>query len=258
VVLTSATLTVGGSFDRVISAVGADAESVGIDVGSPFDHAKQGILYCAASLPRPGRDGTSERALREIAELVEAAGGRTLALFSSWRSVERAAEILGERLTGRPDLPLLVAKRGEPITPLVKRFAEEPRSSLLGTLSLWQGVDVPGPSCTLVVIDRIPFPRPDDPVVAARQELIEEQGGNGFAAVSVPRAGLMLAQGAGRLIRTSQDRGVVAILDPRLATTGYGATLQRCLPPLWWTTQLDVVTSSLRRLDQAYSNVAAE
>ena len=108
---------------------------------------------------------------------------------------------------------------------------------------------MPGPSCTLVVIDRIPFPRPDDPVVSARSELVDAAGGSGFAAVSVPRAALMLAQGAGRLIRSPADRGVVAVLDSRLATTGYGHQLRRSLPPLWWTTKVETVTAALQRLD---------
>jgi ATP-dependent DNA helicase DinG len=254
VVLTSATLAIGGSFEPLATSVGCAEGWQGLDVGSPFDHAKQGVLYCAAGLPRPGRDGISEAALDEIAELIDAAGGRTLALFSSWRSVERAEEVVTRRFAGREDRPLIVARRGDAVAGLVRRFAEEPRASLLGTLSLWQGVDVPGPSCTLVVIDRIPFPRPDDPVVSARQELVDAAGGSGFAAVSVPRAALMLAQGAGRLIRSPADRGVVAVLDSRLATTGYGAQLRRSLPPLWWTTDLDTVTAALRRLDADLSS----
>ncbi len=249
VALTSATLAIGGSFEPLAASLGCPPGWHGLDVGSPFDHSRQGMLYCAADLPRPGRDGISELALEEIADLLDAAGGRTLALFSSWRSVERAEEVLRRRMAGRTDRPLIVARRGDAIAGLVRQFAEDPRASLLGTLSLWQGVDVPGPSCTLVVIDRIPFPRPDDPVVSARQELIDAQGGSGFTAVSVPRAALMLAQGAGRLIRTPDDRGVVAVLDSRLATTGYGARLRASLPPLWWTTDLPTVVAALGRLD---------
>lgn len=249
VALTSATLAIGGSFDPLAESIGAPDGWRGVDVGSPFDHARQGVLYCAADLPRPGREGISEQALEQIAELIDAAGGRTLALFSSWRSVERAEEILNRALAGRADRPLIVARRGDAVAGLVRRFADEPRASLLGTLSLWQGVDVPGPSCTLVIIDRIPFPRPDDPVISARQELIDAQGGSGFASVSVPRAALMLAQGAGRLIRSPEDRGVVAVLDSRLATTSYGTRLRQSMPPLWWTTDLPTVLSALGRLD---------
>lgn len=254
VALTSATLTIGGSFDPLAATLGCPSGWHGVDVGSPFDHGRQGMLYCAADLPRPGREGINELALAHLADLLDAAGGRTLALFSSWRSVERAEEVLRNRLAGRSDRPLIVARRGDAVAGLVRQFADEPRASLLGTLSLWQGVDVPGPSCTLVVIDRIPFPRPDDPVISARQELIDAAGGSGFASVSVPRAALMLAQGAGRLIRTPQDRGVVAVLDSRLATTGYGATLRRSLPPLWWTTDLPTVLAALGRLDASLSD----
>ncbi len=249
VVLTSATLSIGGSFDPLATSVGCAPGWRGIDVGSPFDHARQGVLYCAADLPRPGREGISDLALEQLADLIDAAGGRTLALFSSWRSVERAEEVVRARFADRTDRPLIVARRGDAVAGLVAQFAADHRSSLLGTLSLWQGVDVPGPSCTLVVIDRIPFPRPDDPVVSARQERVDAQGGSGFAAVSVPRAALMLAQGAGRLIRSADDRGVVAVLDSRLATTGYGSRLRASLPPLWWTTDLATVTGALQRLD---------
>ncbi len=131
---------------------------------------------------------------------------------------------------------------------LVERFAADPASTLLGTVSLWQGVDVPGESCILVVIDRIPFPRPDDPLLAARQKAVDDAGGSGFRAVSVPRAGLLLAQGAGRLIRGDQDRGVVAVLDSRLATAGYSRALRASLPPFWYTTDRRVVLGALERL----------
>lgn len=248
VVLTSATLTVGGGFDSLLRSVGLDDDVAAEDVGSPFDHGRQGILYVARDLPPPGRDGVPMEALDELAELIEAAGGRTLALFSSWRGVERAAEYLRVRLGNREDLPLLVQQRGDTVSGLVQRFADEPATTLLGTVSLWQGVDVPGESCSLVVIDRIPFPRPDDPIVSARQRAVDEGGGSGFAAVSVPKAGLLLAQGAGRLIRSASDRGVVAVLDSRLATARYGRTLRESMPPFWYTTDRATVLGSLARL----------
>lgn len=251
VVLTSATLTVGGTFDTVIASTGVPEKSVtAIDVGSPFDHGRQGILYVARHLPPPGRDGIAMEALDELAELIEAAGGRTLALFSSWRGVERAAEFLRVRLdTDR--LPVLVQRKGDAVGVLIERFAANPASTLLGTVSLWQGVDVPGESCSLVVIDRIPFPRPDDPLLAARQRAVDEAGGSGFAAVSVPRAGLLLAQGAGRLIRSASDRGVVAVLDSRLSTASYGRALRASLPPFWYTTDRATVLTSLTNLRDA-------
>ena len=249
VAMTSATLASGGGFDALVTSLGLTDDVVTtLDVGSPFDHAKQGILYVARDLPAPGRDGVAMEALDELADLIIAAGGRTLALFSSWRGVERAADYLRVRLGDDPNLPVLVQRRGDAVGGLVERFAREPTSTLLGTVSLWQGVDVPGESCIQVVIDRIPFPRPDDPLLAARQKAIDDAGGSGFRSVSVPRAGLLLAQGAGRLIRGSSDRGVVCVLDSRLATAGYGRALRASLPPFWYTTDRTTVIGALERL----------
>ncbi len=241
VAFTSATLTLGEDFDECAARLGVPGEWQGLDVGSPFDYAQQGILYVARHLPAPGRDGIPEETLDEVGELIDAAGGRTLVLCSSWRAVER----LGDYLRVRIDTPVLVQRRGEPAAALVSAFEADPEASLIGTMSLWQGVDVPGDTCSLVIIDRIPFPRPDDPIVSARQEAL---GREGFREVSVPRAGLLLAQGAGRLIRDAADRGVVAVLDPRLATATYGATLRAAMPPLWLTDDREVVKAALRRL----------
>ncbi|MEV4256232.1 ATP-dependent DNA helicase [Spirillospora sp. NPDC049652] len=273
-VLTSATLTLGGSFEplarqwglpplEVPNQRGADANPTedeaadtkgkskelawtGIDVGSPFDHPRSGILYVARHLPQPGRDGLPDAYLTEITELIEAAGGRALGLFSSMRAARQAADELKDHLSH----PLLC--QGEDSTSLlVKQFAEDERTCLFGTLSLWQGVDVPGPSLQLVIMDRIPFPRPDDPVASARQRAVAARGGNGFMAVAATHAALLLAQGAGRLLRSMDDRGVVAILDPRLATARYGGFLKSSLPPFWATTDPQTVRGALRRLDQA-------
>jgi ATP-dependent DNA helicase DinG len=244
-VLTSATLTVGGSFDAMARAWGlAETSWQGLDVGSPFDHAKAGILYVAAHLPPPGRDGTgSAEQLREIEALITAAGGRTLGLFSSMRAARAAAEVMRDRL----DTPVLC--QGEDTTSvLVSRFADDPEASLFGTLSLWQGVDVPGPSLSLVLIDRIPFPRPDDPLLTARQRAVTAHGGNGFMAVAASHAALLLAQGAGRLLRRTDDRGVVAILDSRMATARYSGYLRSSLPPFWATTDAQRVRAALERL----------
>ena len=237
--------------DRKGKAAGAAVDFVSLDVGSPFDYSRQGILYCAAHLPAPTASGVGEEVLDELAELIDAAGGRTLSLFSSWRGVERAAEYLEIRFRGREDRPLIVAQRGDSVADLVRKFKAEPRATLLGTVSLWQGIDVPGNTCTLVTIDRIPFPRPDDPVMAARSARVDAAGGSGFNSVSIPKAALLLAQGVGRLIRTTDDRGVVAVLDSRLATKGYGSTLRKSLPPLWYTNDKASVTNSLRNLDLA-------
>ncbi len=245
-VLTSATLTIGGSFEAMAAAWGlADGPRwQGLDVGSPFEHAKSGILYVAAHLPPPGRDGAgAAEQFDEIAGLIEAAGGRTLGLFSSMRAARAAAEAMRSRL----DTPVLC--QGEDGTAaLVERFAAEEETSLFGTLSLWQGVDVPGPSLSLVLIDRIPFPRPDDPLLTARQRAVSARGGNGFMAVAASHAALLLAQGAGRLLRRSSDRGVVAVLDSRMATARYGGYLRASLPPFWTTTDPARVKDALQRL----------
>ena len=247
-VLTSATLAPGGSFDAIASQWGLSGADEcrwrGIDVGSPFSHAKSGILYVARHLPPPGRDGTgSAEQLAEIEALISAAHGRTLGLFSSMRAAAAAAEEMRDRLT----TPVLC--QGDDATAaLVERFAAEPETSLFGTLSLWQGVDVPGPSLSLVVIDRIPFPRPDDPLLTARQRAVNARGGNGFMAVAASHAALLLAQGAGRLLRRVDDRGVVAVLDSRMTTARYGRFLRDSLPPYWFTTDRHTVLAALERL----------
>lgn len=218
-----------------------------LDVGSPFDYARQGILYVAAHLPRPSVSGLPQAAGEELLALVGALGGRTLGLFSSRRAAQQAAELL----RARTDLPVLL--QGEEALPLlVRRFREERESCLFGVMSLWQGVDVPGDSCQLVVIDRLPFPRPDEPLAAARAAAVDAGGGSGFAAVSVPIAAVRLAQGVGRLIRATADRGVVAVLDSRLETArGYGPFLRRSLPPFWYTTRPEVARGALERLGRS-------
>jgi ATP-dependent DNA helicase DinG len=255
VVLTSATLKLGGDFNGVGASLGLSPEGTegedappwkGLDVGSPFDYPKQGILYVARHLATPGREGSRGDMLDELTELVEAAGGRTLGLFSSMRAAQAAAE----ELRGRLDHPVLLQGE-ETLGELIKVFAADPRTCLFGTLSLWQGVDVPGPSCQLVVMDRIPFPRPDDPLMSARQKAVEEAGGNGFMAVAATHAALLMAQGAGRLVRATGDRGVVAVLDPRLANARYGGYLKASLPDFWYTTDRNQVRRSLAAIDAA-------
>jgi ATP-dependent DNA helicase DinG len=215
----------------------------GLDVGSPFNHPRSGILYVARHLPPPGRDGLPAEYLTELRELITAAGGRTLGLFSSMRAARQAAGDLRAEL-GQP----LLCQGDDATAELVRQFAADEGTCLFGTLSLWQGVDVPGPSLQLVVIDRIPFPRPDDPLASARQRVVAAHGGNGFMAVAVSHAALLLAQGAGRLLRTMEDRGMVAVLDPRLATARYGGFLRASLPPFWVTTDPAVARAALRRL----------
>ena len=270
VIATSATLTVGNGFDAMAKSIGfivgedgdqevkdGDVDPANLqtmDVGSPFDFANQGMLYLPKHLPEPTRDGTSPQVLEELGELIDAAGGRTLALFSSWRGVEAADLHLRNVLKERP-ISIITQKRGDAVAPLVERFAKDETSVLLGTMSLWQGVDVPGNSCILVVIDRLPFPRPDEPVLAARSALADNSGGSGFMQVSVPRAALLLAQGAGRLIRSIDDRGVVAIMDSRIVTKRYGNVLLNSMPPLWRTNDKEVVRASLSRLAQSMESL---
>lgn len=245
-VLTSATLTVGGSFDAMAGAwgLGDGPKWNGLDVGSPFEHAKSGILYVAKHLPPPGRDSAgSPEQVDEITGLIEAAGGRTLGLFSSMRAAKAATEALRARI----DTPIL-CQGDDSTAALVEKFAADPETSLFGTLSLWQGVDVPGPSLSLVLIDRIPFPRPDDPLLTARQRAIAARGGNGFMTIAAAHAALLLAQGAGRLLRRADDRGVVAVLDSRMATARYGGYLRASLPPFWPTTDPERVKQALQRL----------
>jgi len=268
VVLTSATLSLGGDFDAIARQVGLrpsdkledddempdldeDSDTVplpwrGLDVGSPFEYEKQAILYVAKHLPPPHRDGLGKKQFDEIIDLVTAAGGRTLGLFSSRRAAEAATAAVREAT----DLKVLCQGDAQ-LRELAREFVDEPQTSLFGTLSLWQGIDVPGSTCNLVIIDRVPFPRPDEPLMAARQRAVDEAGGNGFMAVAATHAALLLAQGTGRLIRRSADRGVVAILDPRIVTQRYGAFLRASLPPMWPTADREKVLGALKRLQSS-------
>jgi ATP-dependent DNA helicase DinG len=282
VIMTSATLELGGSFDAVAGTLGLRGEGApawrGLDVGSPFDYPRQAIAYVAKHLPAPGRDGMAPEMLDEIEELVRAAGGRTLGLFSSMRAAVAATEAMRERFASDADADTdsdtgtgmgtdtdtdtdmdsssdtgrieFICQGEDQTSTLVRQFARRARTCLFGTLSLWQGVDVPGSSCQLVIIDRIPFPRPDDPLSSARAQAIARMGGNGFMAVSATHAALRLAQGAGRLVRRGDDRGVVAILDSRMMTARYAGFLQKSLPPFWPTVDKTMVLAALRRLDE--------
>jgi ATP-dependent DNA helicase DinG len=246
VVLTSATLAIGESFQATaggLGLLGANAPAwTGADVGSPFDYPKQGMLYVAAHLAKPGF-GNSPEQLAELEALITAAGGGTLALFSSRRAAEDAAEKLRKKLKVR-----ILCQGDSSMAGLIKEFSDEPDTCLFGTMSLWQGVDVQGASCRLVVIDRIPFPRPDDPLVTARARAVAQSGGDGFIAISATHAAIRLAQGVGRLIRSSSDRGVVAVLDSRLANAGYGGFLRAALPPFWSTRDRSIALAALQRL----------
>lgn len=220
-VLTSATLPEGLAQRLGLEPTDHDE----IDVGSPFDYEHHSLLYCAAHLPDP-REATFEPAVHdELAALIEAAGGRTLALFTSYRAMDAAIEALRPRLStpilGQQDLP-------KPA--LVAAFAEDEAASLFATMGFWQGIDVPGRTLSLVTIDRLPFPRPDEPLLQARRERAKADA---FRLIDLPRTSMMLAQGVGRLIRNATDEGVVAVFDPRLARArSYRWTLLHALPPL--------------------------
>ena len=246
VILTSATLTVGDSFDVAAGALGLQGEGAprwtSIDVGSPFDYRKQGIMYVAGDLKPPGF-GVHQGQLERLRELCEASEGGALGLFSSKRAAERAAEYMREH----SDLNILLQGESS-LKALVEEFSEDVDSCLFGTMTLWQGVDVPGDSCRLVVMDRIPFPRPDDPIAQARTEAVNRHRGNGFMAVSAHHAAIRMAQGAGRLIRSVSDRGVVAVLDSRVATKRYGGFLMKAMPPMWSTQNKAAVIGALARL----------
>jgi ATP-dependent DNA helicase DinG len=219
-VLTSATIP-----PRLGERLGLDPERTDeLDAGSPFDFEHHALLYCAAHLPDPRQPAYEAAMHDELETLIKAAGGRTLALFTSWRAMRAAAEALEERL------PYTVLTQSDlPKPALVAAFSEEETSCLFATMGFWQGVDVPGPSLSLVVLDKLPFARPDEPLLQARRD---RAGAAAFRLVDLPRAATLLAQGAGRLIRTRNDRGVVAVLDPRLAKAGYRWDLVNALPPM--------------------------
>jgi ATP-dependent DNA helicase DinG len=205
--------------------VGIDDSTVDvIDVGSPFDYEHHGLLYCALALPDPRAAAREAASHDEIVALVEAAGGRTLALFTSWKAMDAAAAAARDRL----DVPILT-QRDLPKTALIRQFAGDESTCLFATAGFFQGVDIPGRTLSLVIIDRLPFPRPDDPLLSARREQL---GPRAFAEIDVPRAAILLAQATGRLIRTADDRGVVAVLDPRLGTASYRWDIVRALPPM--------------------------
>lgn len=177
--------------------------------------------------------------IEELKALIGLAGGRTMALFTSWRSMKAAAEACA-------DLGLTILVQGEHPKPvLVQRFAAEETSCLFATMGYWQGIDVPGRTCSMVVIDKLPFSRPDDPLLVARRD---KAGPAAFNLIDLPRAATLLAQGVGRLIRTSEDRGVVAVLDPRLSKAKYAHDLVRALPPLQRTRNRDDVGAFLREV----------
>ena len=235
-VLTSATIP-----PRLTERLGLEDFAVDqLDVGSPFDYRDNALLYVARDLPDRRSPDAVPALHDELAALIEAAGGRTLALFTSRRATDEAVAAL------RPRLPYRLWAQGElPKGRLLAEFARDESSCLFATLGFWQGVDVPGRSLTLVTLDRLPFSRPDDPLLQARRERVGEAA---FRLVDLPRAATLLAQGAGRLIRSAGDRGVVAVLDRRLATAGYRGVLLAALPPMRRTTDRRRAQDFLRQI----------
>ncbi len=246
-VLTSATIPI-----NLADTLGIPADSCdSLDVGSPFDYHNSGLLYCAKDLPNPNKAERDRYAHEQIARLAVAAGGRTLALFTSYDAMDRAAEAVRDA-TGLH----IYTQRDLPKPELLRRFADEESSCLFATMGLWQGVDVPGRSLSLLVVDRIPFARPDDPLISARRE---RHGSAAFMRVDVPRAAAILAQGTGRLIRSADDRGVVAVLDSRLATADYYRhVLLEGLPPFRRTIDIAEVEAFLLDIRQSAEADEAE
>jgi ATP-dependent DNA helicase DinG len=221
-VLTSATIP--SSIGPRVGLPTEPAKVRTLDVGSPFDYEHHGLLYCAIHLPDPRSPQRDAATHDEIAALITAAGGRTLALFTSWKAMDAAAAAVRLKVT-QP----IITQRDLPKNALVKAFADDEATCLFATAGLFQGIDIPGRTLSLVIIDRIPFPRPDDPLLSARRELL---GAAAFSQIDVPRASILLAQATGRLIRNASDRGVVAVLDPRLGKASYRWDIVKALPPM--------------------------
>jgi len=238
-VLTSATIPAS-----LTERVGLPAELADVvDVGSPFDYEHNAMLYCAVHLPEPRSPKFTAAMHDELIALTTAAGGRTLALFTSWKAMEAAAEMARTRLP----FPVMT-QRDLPKTALVKAFIDDERSCLFATAGFFQGVDIPGRTLSLVTIDRLPFPRPDDPLLSARRDLL---GAKAFAQIDIPRAATLLAQATGRLIRTATDRGVVAVFDSRLGTANYRWDIVKALPPMKRTRHRAEAETFLAEITQA-------
>jgi ATP-dependent DNA helicase DinG len=194
------------------------------NVESPFDYQSNAVLYCAKHLPNPNSPDFTKLMHDELFHLIAAAGGRTLALFTSYRALDLAVEAMRKRLPNT-----ILSQREYQKTQLVKLFTEDESSCLFATSGFFQGIDIPGRTLSLVTIDRIPFPRPDDPLLSARRDAI---GDRAFREIDLPRAATLLAQATGRLIRNATDRGVVAVFDPRLGNAGYRRDILESMPPM--------------------------
>ncbi|MCU1394530.1 MAG: putative ATP-dependent helicase [Ilumatobacteraceae bacterium] len=235
-ILTSATIPAS-----LTERVGIPADTVDvIDVGSPFDYAANSVLYCALHMPDPRSPQYADAVAEELVGLINAAGGRTLALFTSYKAMDAAATAVRGRVPHR-----VLTQRDMPKNALVKAFSEDESTCLFATSGFFQGVDIPGRTLSLVTIDRLPFPRPDDPLLSARRELL---GAKAFGQIDIPRASTLLAQATGRLIRTATDRGVVAVFDPRLGKANYRWDIVKALPPMRRTRDRAEVEGFLREI----------
>jgi len=248
-VFTSATLSVAGDFSHYIGRLGMEDRCEQLRIGSPFDYARQALLYVPTDMPDPASPEYLPAVVRCAANLVEMARGGAFLLFTSHRALEHAARSLRELWRSRPGGSFHLLVQGEmPREQLLREFREHGDAVLLGTASFWEGVDVRGHALRLVVIDKLPFASPDDPVTRARARQVREQGGNPFNDFQLPEAALALQQGVGRLIRSETDSGVVAICDPRLYGKGYGRKLLDALPPMTRTRSLADVRDMLARV----------
>lgn len=248
-ILTSATLSVGGDFSHLKTRLGIDAAET-LCVDSPFDYPRQGVLYVPQGLPAPNTSEFTAAVVDAVLPVLEVSCGRAFILCTSLRALDRARGLLADGFKERGwDYPLLV-QGDAPKNELLARFQQAGNAVLLGSQSFWEGVDMPGDALSLVVIDKLPFQPPDDPVVAARIAQAENHGGRPFMDYQLPHAAISLKQGAGRLIRTETDRGVLMICDTRLADKPYGRLLLDALPPMTRTRKLEVV----QRFFAAYRN----
>jgi len=242
-IFTSATLAVSGDFRHFSTRLGLD-DAATLCLESPFDHERQALLYLPEGLPEPAAVNYTEMVLERVRPLLEASEGGAFLLFTSHRALRTAARLL--RAEAWPAQWPLLVQNDAPREQLLRRFRESGRAVLLGTASFWEGVDVQGVALRLVVIDKLPFAPPDDPLVRARVQYLQSQGANAFRDYQLPEAALALKQGVGRLIRSEEDRGVVMICDPRLHSRGYGRALLASLPPMRPTRDVDVVLTMLR------------
>lgn len=249
-IFTSATLSVKGNFAHYAAQLGLDKDR-SLSLPSPFDYGEQGLLYVPRDLPAPQSPQFTDAVVAAALPLIEAAGGRTFLLCTTLRAVQRASDLLYEAFAERGlQLPILVQGQASR-TELLDRFRELGNAVLVGSQSFWEGVDVRGEALSLVVIDKLPFAPPDDPVLSARMEALQKKGLSPFAVHQLPHAVITLKQGAGRLIRSETDRGVLVICDTRLVEKPYGRQIWQSLPPFKRTRERDTVVAFLEGLKKA-------